>query len=493
MQESSSRLGYLMNQLEISGKELSDVLSIDITSISKWKNNQRRLAYKSKHTHDLARFLLNCEMEKKKHIIRDILLVSSPKINTYDEDIMVDALSVWLTGNLQDYSDSIQQVSMSSAHGYNTGVRIFTGMKGIQEGLETFWKSARSVPPGQEILIVDFGDIDYSSDASQIKENNVRLIRDAISYGHTIKIIDGAADNYKPYLSIFRWMSVYLSEEVELWYRQARDNRDNQYSIYLLPGACALYTMGVDVPVKDHHCILFTDTESLAFFEKSAQASFDKSQKMIEVLRVEDILGTLKVLDLHLVSKQLTYMLNPTPTFRSMSIDLLEKVLEDNKVDPDMRRICLEANTKTREIRERCDYRQIYSLDAMEENAKAPFSVDYDLSSICGKEMIISKENLKRHMEYLQNIPHTDQYTITLANLNSIAVLPTNISMIVQDDRLVVAWDARQYDCRMYSEAITVIGGFYNYMEEVWNSISNICKTEEWTNRQFSKIIRLLA
>ncbi len=129
----------------------------------------------------------------------------------------------------------------------------------------------------------------------------------------------------------------------------------------------------------------------------------------------------------------------------------------------------------------------------MENNTKAPFAVDYDLSSICKKEIRISRENLKEHMRQLRSIFNSEDYSITLTSLKSIEVLPTNISMIVQDDRLVVAWDAKKYHCRMFSKAINIIGGFYSYMEEVWASIPDICKKDDWKKKQFSKMIDILA
>lgn len=494
MQEQQSRLGYLMKRLELTGKEMSEELSVDTTTISKWKNGQRLLSYRSKYTRMIAEYLLNCELEAKRSVVRDILSLYMPSLNAGNEEQVTDALSLWLT----DYSEPEENAAKPRAEigvvsGYDTNVSMFTGINGIEQALESFWKSTLKYAPEQDLIIVDFGDIDYEAcGCSNIMKKSVQLLTDAIKYGHRIKIVDGAADVFTPYLTIFRWMSVYLSENVEVFYRQARDNRDNRYSINLLPGSLALYTMGLEAPFSAHHSILFRDEESVRFLESSAQNTLMKSQKMIETVRIENILDMLAVLDEHLMSKQLTYMLNPTPTFRSMPPELLKKVLEENEVSPDILEICLEANKQTREIRERCDYRQIYNLDAMERDVKLSYCVDYDLSAICSKEIRISRENLLAHMQHLRDTPNTESFTITLMQYDSLTVLPTNISMIVQDDRLVVAWDAKHYKCRMYSRALHLIGGFYNYMEEVWASIPSICKTDQWTEKQFNKLIGML-
>ncbi len=491
MQNGESRLGYLMKRLEISGKELSENLSIDITSISKWRTNQRRLSYKNKCTREIAHYLLVSEMEGKRKVIDEILRMYMPSLDFNHEGQVADALAVWLTDEEADTRIVKEKKNLPDMGGYNTSVRVYTGDKGIEESIQSFWQATFSARPGKEILIIDFGDIDYSAD--NIKDESIRLIHEAIRYGHRIKIIDGAVDTYRPYISIFRWMSVYLSEAVEVWYRQARDNRENHYSINLLPGVCSLYSMSVDSPIRQIHCMMFTDKESVDFFAKTARTSFEKSQKMIETVPVGNISKMLEVLDTHLASKQLTYMLNPSPTFRSMSQELLRKILRENDVGEEYIRLCLEANRKTREIRERCKYRQLYDLGTMEAKAKEPYTIEPDLSKICKKEIRISRENLKLHMETLSQIPNSEMYSMTLTNLKAVPVLPTHISMIVQDDRLVVAWDSEKYNCRMYSMAIHVIGGFYEYMEEMWESIPAICKTDEWRKKQFSKMLQLLA
>ena len=54
-----------------------------------------------------------------------------------------------------------------------------------------------------------------------------------------------------------------------------------------------------------------------------------------------------------------------------------------------------------------------------------------------------------------------------------------------------MAWDSSKYNRRMYCTEITVIGGFFSYMQEMWDRIPLICKNDKWTQKQLNKILEM--
>ena len=97
------------------------------------------------------------------------------------------------------------------------------------------------------------------------------------------------------------------------------------------------------------------------------------------------ILPFLDVIDLHIKSSRLLYMINRLPTFRNMSTELLCDVLRDNDVTGELFEVCLSAGRKSKLIRERCECRHIYDLDAIESALEKPWIIDYDLSAVVGR------------------------------------------------------------------------------------------------------------
>jgi transcriptional regulator with XRE-family HTH domain len=495
MESNLSRLGYLMKILEISGRELAIELAVDTTTISKWKNKQRKLTYKSKYTRELAQYFLNSPLQNKRGKIIELLKVAMPAINTDSSHQIFDALCLWLTEqepSKSEISNPQPGDNRSPVNGYHTNAMIYMGYQGIEEALEKFWKYTLRIPSGQEILLADYRDINFDIEDQAKIERIMKLLIDAAKYGHTIKIIDCATDEARPYLAIFRWLPLYLSENVEVWRFPYYYEGETRISTFVLPNEIVLNSLSIDSYPEEHQNIIFQDKSTVCFWEKSVLATLKRSKKMIETIHTSDILRVLEILNLYLKSKQLTYMLNPVPTFRNMSAELLVDILRENQVDQEIVEICIEANRRTQAIRERCRYLQIYDLDALEATVHNKSIIDYDLSAICGKEIIVSKRNFCRHLEYIVRLEHTKDYSITLTSFSALGLISTNISLVVQDDSLVVAWNTKKYPLRMYCREIVVINGFYTYMADLWKVIPPVCKTKEWTDKQFIRMIQML-
>lgn len=495
MRSQNSRLGYLMKRLEVTGKELSTQLSIDMTTISKWKNNQRKLTYKSESTRKIADYLMKNEPRNKQGEIAKLLAAYLPGLNTDSEQQTVDALCLWLSDNDEPVFEQLRpqlQKNDAQTDAYMAQVKMFTGRNGVSEAIAEFLTYALQVPPDREILMTDFRDMDFEQDDAENVHKFMKLFIDAAQYGHTIRIIDCATDVYRSYKAVLRWLPLYLSENVEIWRYPEYFDRETRTTTFVMPGEIALNTAAVLSEPVVKHGMLYADKPTVDFMSQSARSALEKSKRMIETVDTSDTLHMLNILDENLKSRQLTYMLNPMPTYRNMNEALLRRVLKDNDVDDETTRICMETSERTRAIRARCQYRQIYDLDKIEACVNGGAMPDYDLSAICKKPVQIGREHLKAYLQYLKSISNTDGYSITLTPFSQLELLSADVSFIVQDDSLVVAWDAQQFSRRMHCRELVLVSGFYRYMEDMWKVIPPLCKSEEWRNKQFDRMIGML-
>lgn len=494
MSSQNSRLGYLMKRLEVSGKELSNQLSIDMTTISKWKNNQRKLTYKSENTRKIADYLISNEPKNKTGEIARLLTAYLPGLNTESEQQLADALCLWLSDNDEPIFERLRTPSAADAsqETYMAQVKMFTGRNGVSEAITEFLTYALQVPPDREILMTDFRDMDFEQDDAENVQRFMKLFIDAARCGHTVKIIDCATDVYRSYKAVLRWLPMYLSENVEIWRYPEYFDRETRTTTFVMPGEIALNTAAVLSEPVVKHGMLYADKPTVDFFTQSARSALNKSKRMIETVDTSDTLHMLNILDENLKSRQLTYMLNPMPTFRNMSENLLRRVLQANDVDEETTRICMETSARTRAIRNRCQYRQIYDLDKIEACVKEGAMPDYDLSAICKKDIRIGREHLRDYLQYLKGIGNTEDYSITLAPFSQLELLSADVSFIVQDDSLVVAWDAKRFSRRMHCRELVLVSGFYKYMDSMWKVIPPLCKSEEWRDKQFNRMIDML-
>lgn len=488
MNNNISRLGYLMEIVKITGKELSKELNIDNTTISKWKNNQRKIKYSSDYPRILAEYFLSNKFIHQRERIIDILKEYSPNLEIDNNEQLIEILCLWMTDD--KYENQLVPINNNEEF-YRTTIDVYKGIEGWKKASNDFWNYIIKLPEGQNITIGDFGDIDWSMDNETLVKYSIDKMMNCIKNGDKIKIIDRVTAEYKSYIVIFRWLPLYLSENVEIWYFQDNGMREDKKSIYVVPNEIALVGMRVENIENSNLNILHLDKASIEFYERSLNAILSDSRKLINTIAISNFPEKQRILDENLKPVQLTYLLNVLPTFRNMPIGLLETVLLENDVDRELIKHCININKKRHEIRDRCNYRQIYNLDAIEEAIHKNYIVDYDLSVIVGKEVRISNKHFREQLKYIAKETSTDKYIVILTSFSQLNLIMNSVEMIVQDDSIVMAWDSSKYNRRMYCTEITVIGGFFSYMQEMWDRIPLICKNDKWTQKQLNKILEM--
>ena len=69
---SMSRLAFLMNTLDITGRRLAEAIHIDNSQISRWRNNRRPLSSSSIYTKKIATYFLSIEQSRSSQQLENI-------------------------------------------------------------------------------------------------------------------------------------------------------------------------------------------------------------------------------------------------------------------------------------------------------------------------------------------------------------------------------------------------------------------------------------
>lgn len=485
MTEINSRLGYIMSLLGLTGKTLAIEIGIDMTTISKWKNGQRKLRHRSKYTDTLARYFFSEAFTYQKNQLLTLLSSSGYEIDGMDDEALINALKVWLTedGKLYSLTETPPQEDEVAK------VQIYKGYEGWKKSMEIFWQRVLSLPAGQKVTLGDFGDIKWDLVDQSMLQDTINNMLKAISMGHKLTIIDYMTNEYKPYVVILRWLKIYLSQNVEVRYIYKQDEAYFNEAIYTIEGNLAIVGMSIEKDHSDHIAMVYEDKTSIDFYNKVIKAYYGKSDKLIQTVDIKEPANILKVMEDNFNEKQTTYMINPMPTFRNMPIHLLERILKDNEVSPHIIELCVDANKRRRALRNRCKYVQIYDLDALENAVTKNFIIDYDLSIIVGKEIRIKQHYFREHLEYLTTVSNREDYTMVLVSFDSLKLNVDKTSICVQDDSIVIAWHPEKYERAIYCQELTVIGGYFQYLKELWHQIPPISKSDPWRQKQLNRLL----
>lgn len=484
------KLKWLMRSLNISGIELAEVLEVDYSTVSKWRTGKRQLRYRSELLERLAEYALSCPAEREGHILRGVLSEAYPDRDILDREESKNALCLWLTvpeapsGATRDGAMGGRQSS------FPVRVETSMGIRNMFQAQKRFFRLLREMEPGQTVTVTDFGAVNWSEVDLSLVEDSVAETLSALRCGHSMHIVDQITETYRPWFYMFRFIPIYLTENVTSYFYQDPKPSPLRQNVFLIEGKAALTISSTPADPNLVITALYREPEYVKFYGAIARTVLEGSHLSIHTMPLREIHGLLDIIASHIKSSRLLYMMNRLPSFRNMPQELLEEILRDNGVGGVLLEECLAANRKSAATRGRCQSRQIYDLDAIESAALQEELVEYDLSALTDRTIKITRKQFLRQLEHLKENIRDENYTLVLFPFSRLEMdAPPPFNIIVQDDSLSAAWDARQYARRMYSEDLSIVNGFYQYIDSVWAHIPLVCKTEEWCRKQIDRLL----
>lgn len=489
MEELYTRLGHLMELLNVTGKELAKEIGTDTTTISKWKNGQRKLRHRSVYCKKISTYFLSEKFQLQRGAIEKLLELDSYDTKGKEEKDLEEVLQLWLT---EESMIQVKKEWNSQKGGTKLSLNLiqtYEKLEGWKKALDEFWEYLDQVKEPVTIYLGDFGDIQWDIVPKECIHSIVKYSLQMIEKGHSVVIIDKIKNEYKPYITLFRWLPLYMSKNVEVLYYQAGEKEFYQQSIYAGENEVVMIGIKGEEEKNAHITMLHKEKASVKFFTDLVKNIAKQSKKLIYHTNVQNTFEMFEIMEKYLKPKQLTYMINRLPSFRNMPLELLDEILEDNQVSGKVKENCLLANQKRRAYRRQFNYRQIYDLDAIEEAVRQEYVIEYDLSRVIGKTIYLTKAQFRKQLEYISQTTSTDSYVMVLTSFQNLNLNVEDTSMIVQDDSVAIAWNSKHYETRIHSTELTLVGGYFQYLKKLWNEIPLISKNDQWTQKQFERIL----
>ncbi|MGM9611926.1 MAG: helix-turn-helix domain-containing protein [Butyricicoccus sp.] len=479
------RLTWLLRALGVSGKQLADEIGVDYSTMSKWRRDKRMLKYSSPYAHAIAQWALCCPAEQESGVLHRMLHETYPGLD--DSRKLEHALCLWLT--LPDTpADAPAEEELRGV--FEVPLETSLGLENLFDAQKRIFGMLRDLPPGQQVTVTDCGAVDWAHVGRGLIEEGVRENTAALTKHHTMRIIDQLTDTYHPGELMFQWLPMYLQPTVSTWFYRNPKPMPLRQNLILIHGHAALTMLSTPAAPGLVISSLYRDPEYVRLFDAVVDTILHDSYPMMQRIETAQLTPFLDILDAHMKSSRLLYMINRLPTFRNMPAGLLDEILRDNQVTGALYDHCMAAGRQSTATRGRCESRQVYDLDAIEAALERGSVIDYDLSAVVGREIRISRKQFQEQLAYLYDHVRTSHYTLVVypfSRLDMTALPPCN--MIVQDDSLAAAWDAEKYPHRMYTEDLAIVNGFYQYADALWEHISPVCKDEAWCKRRIGALL----
>lgn len=479
------RLSYLLRLLGISGKTAADQIGVDYSTLSKWRRGKRTLKYSSPHAKALATWALTCPAECESGAVHALLRETFPDLADADNDRLIHALCLWLT--MPEKPDDIP-ASDEFQHIFEVPLQTSIGLENLFDAQKQIFHMLRSLPPGQTITIADCGAVDWGHADLTLLQEGIRSNMEALADGHHMRIIDHLSSTYHPWELMFQWLPVYLHPSVSTFFYRIPKLTPLRQNLIVIHGHAALVMSSTPAAAGLVISSLYRDEEYVRLFDAVTDTILADSHPMMQVMEVQQLAAFLHMVDDHVKSQRVLYMINRLPTFRNMPSMLLAEILHDNNVRGELLERCMAAGQQSASTRGRCQVRQIYDLDAIEAAAARPYIVDPDLSALTGQEIRLSRAQFLQQLAYLRERMDDAHYTLVLYPFSRIEMVTPPCNMIVQEDSLAAAWDAARFSRRMYSEELSIVSGFCEYADTLWESIPAVCKTQAWRKRRLNAL-----
>ncbi|MDO5785323.1 MAG: helix-turn-helix transcriptional regulator [Eubacteriales bacterium] len=480
------RLNWLIRTMGISGKHLAAQIGVDVSTVSKWRKNRRVLKYDSIYAKRIASWAVQCHMEQTTGIIKHTLQQWDDQLELNTTEQMEDALRLWLTLPKCPASETASDIRQPP-----TSPAIQLGLEAAFQAQNQLFHLLRDLPDHQEIIMIDLGAVNWSVCSRSMVEETLEYNLNALKNSrHSMIIIDQLTDAYRPRDIMFQWMPAYLQPTVQTYFYRNPKPLPLRQTVLMIRGHAVLTISSSSADSSNIISSLHTEPEYIRLYESMADSLLADSKPMLQTMDVRELTPFLQRIGQHMHSSHLLYMLNECPTFRNMSPELLDEILRDNQISGKLYQECMTAGQQSTATRTRCESRQLYNLDAIEEAMEQEYIVDYDLSAITGKEIRITREQFKKQLLFIRDHLRALHYTLAIypfSRLNFSFAPPCN--MIVQDDSIAAAWDARLYSQRMYSEEMSIVTGFYQYADSLWEQIPHACREESWCRRRIDALL----
>ena len=132
-------------------KDLAEVLHVNDSLVSKWRNHKRLINPKSAYADLICQYYLSLDQENNFHTIKTLLSDDYEQIDKADENVLPHLLKKWLTEVLDQLDDS--KITLDS-NSYTTQISVYHYDSGRKSRLKNAG-NPENLPPNQEFLIFD--------------------------------------------------------------------------------------------------------------------------------------------------------------------------------------------------------------------------------------------------------------------------------------------------------------------------------------------------
>lgn len=488
-----SRLAILMETFGISGKDLSGLLHIDSSLVSKWRSGKRYLKPNSVYTNQIIKHVMALDRSNQYAKVR--MMLSSEYVNIFkcSESEVTLFLKDWLTASkaktesTSDYFDEIKNLkSTSSLLTYS-----MSGYDARRQAIQFFLKYAQNVSPGIEIWMYTTENLDwfYNNDTF-FDEWQMRLMS-LLEEKNKIKVIQPVCRYHEEMaISMLTWMPMLMTGRASAYFVPKYKDEQLAYTYMLIRDHMALYNWSQKQQTGDLNTYITHESRFVRDIEVMMNSYFNESTPIFKEFTYatrDDYLNDL-ISILERENDEYHWCAS-FPLFIGNE-ESNKQVLLENGVCGVEADVLLENMALAAELSDRSNRCFFINTEWLRAALRRDYVVINNMSHICGRSIKVSHDLfiqlIRQSMEYINS---KDKIKICLATSEQLQRIK-DTEILAKDNTSVHFTNVMGAEERLLStKELMIVASIYSYLENLWNTTPYISRNKEYVNKRVLKEI----
>ncbi|MEN6351442.1 MAG: hypothetical protein ABFD08_18880 [Syntrophomonas sp.] len=484
-----SNLKKIMEIFDVGGKDLADAIHVDHSLVSKWRLKKRSLSLNSVHTKHLADYFLSLDSPVKYVRIKKLLEASYPQAFTDNNKTIQDLLCKWLCSSDEP---NAAQLFVAGKYCRSEVCHVYKGNEGRRQALIDLLEYVLGLPDGCEINMYSHEDMTWMTEdqsfLSRFKEYMLMLLK----RNHQISIIHTIDRNPISIMSVLNfWIPIHMTGRLRSYYFPKYVDFTERNFLWMVKGYIAMLGNSCQNDGKNCYSVIYTDSWTLHQYDllfksylQECRPLTSSHHKQMEVFQLINFMSG---------KPEPAYLISQQPVLASLPAGLLRKVLVNNTVGEDGCNLCMKIHTKWNHVNtsgnSNITTKWIHDFDSIN-NALAGQETQYELlSQLAGKEVYLSREEVKFH---LKNVIHLleSHNNIELALTSPLMGLNhPEANFWLKHNTGIFIWPLIPFRHAVSFSEPTILNAFYNYCEDLWQSIPRLNRDKKRVIDKLSKLI----
>ena len=486
-----NHLSILMKVFSISSKNLSELMHIDSSLISKWRSGKRILKPKSVYVNKISDYIM--ELDKQNNYMNVCELLSNQYENIYsrsEKEIGV-YLKTWLTSE----NDQTQKSTIFDELRYSDSIEIgmvykFKDNGGRRKAVKFQQEYTLINAPGLEIWSYTEEDVSWLyDDPDYLNEWSTNLHR-SVQNGNQIKIIHPMGRSYEDTaVSILKWMPLHMTGKTHAFYIPKYTDEPLKYTVFLVPNQMAVFNISSTVQSKVLNTYLTNDASILDNLQNILQAFFDVSIPIFKQytfkLKAEYLDYLIGVLE----TKKMKYIYSSTFLFMPMSEGLIREILLYNHATEAQITKYKEQYRIISMLNVRSLSRYLINFEQIRNQINQDNVILDRLSFIMGKTITVPRTLFTKIVyESIDKIQSNDNLEIGITDNTMLRDLG-NINIFVQEFTCAqFSSAAQEAPLSLVTKELTILTAVFQKLEKIWYTIPRLNRNKDFVCKQIKEL-----